>query len=247
MQVDARRAVDGPLASHGPSAPRRKYRKGAVGSSETAVSSSVAAAHGRGGADSRGVGRGGEGEVSYERSVRISRPMAEGSFGGGSDGSAGRSPDAVAGRAAAQARRDAMAARAESEQASALLSQQVEALTRILPAAPHNDRGKLLRGVLENPMISPHDLEQLTNSIMQLRVPYEKLELAGVFLDQKAYFSALRCVYTDPELLTIMLNSIKMAISASNDSSERAAAAGKDAAQFWRWGQGDRRLFCMQV
>jgi hypothetical protein len=207
----ARRVLQGPLASHGPSAARRKHRKG----------------------HAPDIG----GEVSYERSVLAPRPP-------GGLGEGGARPSEAA---AAQARRAAMAAKAEAEQAAALMSQQVEALTRILSAAPHDDRGKLLRGVLNNAgVITPHDLEELTNSVMQLSVPAEKLELAGVFLDQKAYFSALRCVYTDQELLAIMLNSIKMAISASNDSSEKAAAAGKDDTVFWSWQEGDRSLFCMQ-
>ena len=149
-------------------------------------------------------------EVSYERSFSGSQPMAS-------------SPIKDVNRA----KRESMAAKAEAEQARALLAQQVEALTRILPAAPHDDRGKLLRGVLENSAVSPNNLEEMTNSVMQLSNHAEKLELAGVFLEQKAYFSALRCVYTEPELLAIMLNSIKMSVTASNDSSEKAAAAGK--------------------
>jgi hypothetical protein len=89
---------------------------------------------------------------------------------------------------------------------------------------------------------------------MSIANPAEKLELAGVFLEAKSYFSALRCVYTDPELLGIMLNSIKMAIGASNADAEKYAAEKpgerggreKDATGEWHWREGDRNLFCMQ-
>jgi len=89
--------------------------------------------------------------ISYERSVLAPRPPG---------GAPGAPQHMLREREAAQAaRRQAMAEQQEAAQAAALLSHQVEALTRILPAAPHEDRGKLLRGVLNDKLINPHHLE----------------------------------------------------------------------------------------